>query len=164
MAKIWWRFHQIWWRFHQIQQRSRWIQWISIGFDQVHWLNWVGWILEEKICHLNFDPPWSDFECEDLQSPNRIDFSSSVVGYPLGGLCLVGLLISPTRGVHQTAQKKKKKKKTTLKLPTKLHNSTISQVTMHCTMWCSAVCDFIIRKPRKLYRTAPSLYINIFTC
>ena len=33
---------------------------------------------------------------------------------------------------------------------------------MHCTVWCSAVCGFIIRKPHNPHRTAPSLYINLF--
>ena len=61
-------------------------------------------------------------------------------------------IITVTRGVHQTTQ-------IAPKPPVKWHNNTAPQVTVHHTPWCSAVCGFIIRK---LHRTSPSLYINIF--
>ena len=37
-----------------------------------------------------------------------------------------------------------------------------AKITMHHTAWYNAVCSFIIKKPHKLHRTAPSLYINMF--
>ena len=85
---------------------------ISLDPVDLHWI-WLGSLVESGGLdfgreNLSFDPPWSDFEYEDPQSPNWIDFGSSVLGYPSGGLGLVGLLIPLIRGVHQTAQKKKK--------------------------------------------------------